>query len=367
MPDSLQLLLLRVLWFNWRDIKHPDAGGAEVLTHEVMRRLIRKGYDMTLFVAQIPSGIQDENVDGIKIIRRGGTYTVYNKAKEYYKKYKDSYDFIIDEINGKPFLTPKFVKEKPILALFHQMVREEWFYEVHFPLNYILYYYQEKKWLSYYKNVPIVTVSNSSKKDLERVGIKKIFIVSEGLNVAPLSRIQQKESNPTIVFIGRLKRHKLPNHAILAFSIIKKEIPSAKMWVIGDGYMFKELRKKDIKDVVFYGRVENELKYELLSKAHLVLVPSVREGWGLVVVESNAMGTPVVAYNVPGLSDAVRDGENGVLVKEKSPTALAASAISLLKDSIRLNELSINALKFSRKFNWDNTANEFDTIIKNII
>jgi glycosyltransferase involved in cell wall biosynthesis len=367
MPGNLQLFLLRVLWFNWRDIKHPDAGGAEVLTHEVMRRLINKGYDMTLFVAQIPSGLQNENIDGINIIRRGGTYTVYNKAREYYNNHKDCYDFVIDEINGKPFLTPKFVKEKPILALFHQMVREEWFYEVHFPLNYILYYYQEKKWLSYYKNTPIATVSNSSKEDLERVGIKKIFIVSEGLNVAPLSRIQQKEPNPTVVFIGRLKKHKLPHHALRAFSMIKREIPSAKMWVIGDGYMLKELRKTDIKDVIFYGRVKNELKYQLLSKAHMVLAPSVREGWGLVVVESNAMGTPVVAYNVPGLRDAVRDGENGVLVKENSPTALAASAISLLKDSKMLNELSINALEFSKKFSWDNTANEFDTIIKNII
>jgi glycosyltransferase involved in cell wall biosynthesis len=359
--------LLRVLWFNWRDIKHPDAGGAEVLTHEVMRRLIKKGYDMTLFAAQIPSGLRNEKIDDINIIRCGGTYTVYNKAKEYYKKYKNCYDLVIDEINGKPFLTPKFVKEKPVLALFHQMVREEWFYEVHFPLNYILYHYFEKKWLSYYKNIPIVTVSNSSKEDLVGIGIKKIFIVSEGLNVTPLSEVQQKESKPTVVFIGRLKRHKLPHHAIQAFSLIKREIPDAKMWIIGDGYMLNELRKTNVKDLIFYGRVKNDLKYELLSRAHLVLVPSVREGWGLVVIESNAMGTPVVAYDVPGLRDSVRDGETGLLIKENSPSTLAFSAISLLKDTKRLNLLSSNALAFSKKFSWDNTANEFDRIIKNII
>ena len=367
MLNNCQFFLLRVLWFNWRDIKHPDAGGAEVLTHEVMRRLIKKGYDMTLFVAQIPSGLQNENIDGINIIRRGGTYTVYNKAKEHYNKYKSCYDLIIDEINGKPFLTPKFVKQKPILALFHQMVCEEWFYEVHFPLNYILYYYLERKWLSYYRDIPIATVSKSSKEDLERIGTKKIFIVPEGLNVAPLSKVKEKELEPTVVFIGRLKKHKLPHHAIEAFSIIKKEIPTARMWIIGDGYMLKELKKTNIKDVVFYGRVKNELKYELLSKAHLVLVPSVREGWGLVVIESNAMGTPVVAYNVPGLRDSVRDRETGVLVKENSPIGLASAAISLLKNTTWLNKLSSNALAFSRKFSWDNTANEFDRIIKDII
>ena len=365
--NNCQFFLLRVLWFNWRDIKHPDAGGAEVLTHEVMRRLIKKGYDMTLFVAQIPSGLKNENIDGINIIRRGGTYTVYNKAKEHYNKYKSCYDFIVDEINGKPFLTPKFVKQKPILALFHQMVCEEWFYEVHFPINYILYYYLERRWLSYYRNIPIATVSNSSKEDLERIGTKKIFIVPEGLNVTPLSKVEQKELEPTVVFIGRLKKHKLPHHAIEAFSIIKREIPTARMWIIGDGYMFKELKKTNINNVIFYGRVKNELKYELLSKAHLVLVPSVREGWGLVVIESNAMGTPVVAYNVPGLRDSVRDQETGVLVKENSPIGLASAAISLLKDTTWLSKLSSNALAFSRKFSWDNTANEFDKIIKDII
>src|SRR5690348_3247980 len=139
------------------------------------------------------------------------------------------------------------------------MVREEWFYEVHFPLNYILYHYLERKWLSYYKDIPVATVSNSSKEDLERIGIKKIFIVSEGLNVTPVSQVQQKESTPTVVFIGRLKRHKLPHQAIQAFSIIKREIPDAKMWVIGDGYMLKELRRGADKDVSFYGRVNNEL------------------------------------------------------------------------------------------------------------
>jgi glycosyltransferase involved in cell wall biosynthesis len=337
-----------------------------VFTHEVMRRLVKKRYDMTLFSAQFSNTLRNEEIDGVKIIRDGGKYTVYDKARIHYNNYKDNYDFVIDENNTKPFLTPKYVKEKPILALVHSLAREGWFYETYFPLNYIGYYFLESKWLSYYKDIPTATVSNSTKEDLEALGFKKIFLVPEGLSVTPLPKVPDKASVPTIVFVGRLKRNKLPHHAIQAFSIIKKAIPDAKMWVIGDGYMRKELEKFNINDIIFYGRVKDELKHELLSKSHLVLVTGVREGWGLVVVESNAMGTPAIAYNVPGLRDSVRDGETGLLVKENTPSCLAHTAISLLKDQQLLSKFSSNALAFSKQFSWDNTASAFDNIIKNI-
>jgi glycosyltransferase involved in cell wall biosynthesis len=354
---------LRILWFNWRDIKNPDAGGAEVFTHEIMRRLANKGYKMTLFTSKIPTGVQKENIDGVTIIRAGGNNTVYYKAKTYYNKNKDSYDFIIDEINTRPFLTPKYVKRHPILAIFHQLAREFWFYETFFPLNYIGYYYLERKWLSYYQEIPTITVSNSSKEDLKALGFKKILTVPEGLGVIPLSKVPSKETNPTCVFIGRLKKAKLPHHAIQAFSLIKKEIPDAKMWVIGNGYMYRELRKLNIKDVFFYGYIKNELKFEMLGKAHIILIPAVREGWGLVVTESNAMGTPAVAYSVPGLRDSIRHEETGILVKDNSPRELATSAIRLLRNQGLLTEYSNNALTFSKQFSWDNTVDEFDKII----
>jgi glycosyltransferase involved in cell wall biosynthesis len=137
---------------------------------------------------------------------------------------------------------------------------------------------------------------------------------------------------------------------------------------MGDGYMFKELKKRfSAKDIIFYGHVENEVKNSLLSKAHLVLVPAVREGWGLVVTESNAMGTPAIGYDVPGLKDSIRDGETGILVKENSPYNLAKSAISLLRDRDLLDKFSSNALAFSKQFNWENSANVFAKIIQSIV
>ena len=357
---------MRILWFNWRDIKHPDAGGAEVLTHEVMLRLAKIGYKMTLFCPLFPNALRNEIIDDVEIIRSGGKFTVYNKAKQFYKANNVDYDFIIDEINAKPFLSTQIIGGKPILALFHQLIHEEWFYETPFPLNYLCYYYLERKWLSAYKDIPTATVSTSSEQDLKEYGFTRVFKVPMGLGVKPLEKVDEKESTPTIIFIGRLKRHKLPDHAMSAFSLIKEELPDSKMWIIGDGKMRNHLERMNIKDVTFYGHTKNELKYDLLRKAHIVLMPSVREGWSLVVTEANAMGTPVVAYNVPGLRDSVMDGETGVLVKDNSPENLAHRTISLLTDRSLLKKYSNNALEFSTQFSWDNTASAFDKIIREI-
>lgn len=357
---------MRILWFNWRDIKNPDAGGAEIFTHEIMVRLAKKGYDLTLFAAKIPNYIDHEVIDGVKIIRGGGKYSVYTRAKQHYDKYKNNYDLVIDENNTRPFLSPKFVKDKPILVVIHSLAREGWFYETPFPLNYIGYHYLEKRWLSNYKDVPCITVSNSTKRDLELLGFKRLFLVTEGLSISPLTSPARKESFPTLVFISRLKRHKLPHHAMQAFSIIKKRIPDARMWVIGDGYMRSQLEALNIQDVTFYGYVKDQLKCELLSRAHLALVTGVREGWGLVVIEANAMGTPAVAYNIPGLRDSVRNGETGILVQENTPECLAESAISLLRNNDMLAQLSYSALDYSKKFKWENTADAFDEIIKHL-
>jgi glycosyltransferase involved in cell wall biosynthesis len=180
----------------------------------------------------------------------------------------------------------------------------------------------------------------------------------------------KKEDVPTVAFVGRLKRYKLPDHAIEAFYEIRKKVPDAKMWVIGDGYMREELEKKysdNNKNIIFFGKTGNELKYDLMGRAHLLLVPSVKEGWGLVVTEANAMGTPAIAYNVSGLRDSVTNGETGLLTAENTPQSLANSAISLLKDKELLSKFSINALNFSRTFSWENTADMFEKVILNIV
>jgi glycosyltransferase involved in cell wall biosynthesis len=354
---------MRILWFNWRDILNPDAGGAEVYTHQVMKRLARRGHELALFTSRFKGCQLNENIDRVDIIREGNKYTVYNRAKKYLNIYKQGYDLIIDEINTRPFFVPRYAREKHVIALIHQLAREFWFYETRFPLNCIGYYYLEKKWLSNYKDVITVVPSHSTKTDLEELGFKTVFVVPNGLNITPLSNVKEKEDNPTVVFIGRLKRAKLPHHALQAFSIIKREIPDAKMWIIGDGYLREKLESLESKDVTFYGHVSNETKYDLLSRAHIILVPAVREGWGLVVTESNAMGTPAIGYNVHGLRDSIRHDETGITIMEKSPEGMAQQAISLLRDSERLSRYSRKALEYSKQFNWDKSVDMLEKVL----
>lgn len=357
---------MRVLWFSWRDIKHPEAGGAEVFTYEVMQRLIKQGYSFTLFTSGYRDAPSDDNINGINVIRGGGKYTVYSKAKRYYADNKSDFDLVVDEINVKPFLTPKFVNEHPVLGFVHQVPRGGLFYELPFPVNYIVYYYLIKRWLSNYRNIPIITVSESQKRILQEFGVQEIYIVPEGLSITPLVEVPKKETKPTVAFIGRLRGYKLPDHALQAFALIKKELPDARMFVIGEGYMRPRLERMNVKGVTFYGKVDNQTKFALLSKAHLVLVPSVEEGWGLVVTESNAMGTPTAAYDVPGLRDSVKDGQTGIVVNSNSPEGLAGAALKLLKDEESLTKLSQNALIYSKQFSWNRTADALDIVVKTV-
>lgn len=360
---------MKILIFNWRDIKNPKAGGAEVFIHEIAKRLILFGNEISLFTSAFPGCLEKETVDGIKIIRAGNKYTVYYQARKYYNKYfKGYYDIVIDEINTIPFFTPKFVKNgEKIFVLIHQLARELWFYETNFPVNFIGRYFWEDRWLSLYKNIPTITVSESTKKDLEIFGFKKVFIIPEGINFEPLSELPEKEKDPTLIFVGRLKKTKNPQDAVHAYKNVKKEIPNAKLWVIGDGYLRKSLEAKADTDMKIWGQVTFDKRNELMRRAHVLIVPGIREGWGLVVTEANAMGTPAVGYNVQGLRDSIKDNVTGLLSQIKTPKSLSTQTIRLLKDKQLYMKLSENALQWSRSFSWEKAAVEFLNVIQKCI
>jgi glycosyltransferase involved in cell wall biosynthesis len=355
---------LRILWLSWRDIRNPEAGGAEVFTYEVTRRLVSRGHKVTLFAANFEDAKESEEFEGLLVARGGGRYSAYGKAKDFCLSNEPRFDVIIDEMNTKPFLIPTFVKNTPIVGLVHQVPRKGLFYELPFPINYITYHYLVKRWFARYRNIPTITVSQSQQEILREFGFQKTFIVPEGLSVTPLNEPPLKEQIPTFVFVGRLKGYKLPHHAVKAFALIKRDLPNAKMFVIGDGYMRKKLEKMAHSDVTFLGRVDHEKKLEIVKKSHIILVPSVEEGWGLVVTEANAMATPAVAYNVAGLRDSVRHNITGLLTDENTPESMASAAVRLIRNQDYLATISKNALTYSRTFSWDTTADSIESIIE---
>ena len=357
---------MKILIFSWRDIKNPEAGGVDVFIYEIMKRLVKRGHEVKMLVSKFKSCKEKETIDGIKIIRAGGKLLFLLRAKKYYEKYLsgEKFDVVIDAVQVNPYFPHKFVDGKTIAIIF-QLNREYWFYEAPFPINFLGYYWLEKKWFREYAktNVPVITISNSSKKSLQSLGFKKIHLVYPG--VSKISTNIKKRKNPTIIYLGRLKRAKRPDHALEAFKIVKKEIPNAELWIVGQGYLRKKLEKqaKKIKDVKFFGYVSEKKKFELLSKAWLSVNPSVMEGWGIVVIESNACGTPCVGYNIPGLSDSIVNGKTGILVENGNIKKLAEAIIKILKDEKLRKRLSKNALNWSKKFSWDKSAEKFLKII----
>ena len=357
----------KVLVFNWRCWLNPAMGGAEVFTYENAKRWVKAGHEVTLFTSEFPNCKREEVVDGVRIVRAGGKYSVYWRAKRYYRKYfsKEGYDVVVDEINTRPFLTPKFVDNgEKIVALIHQLAREYWFYETPFPISYVGYYFLEKRWLRNYVDVPTVTVSESTRQDLLDLGFKEVFVVSEGLNFKPLSEVPEKESYPVVAYVGRLKRAKRPDHAIKAFKIVKEKVPKAELWIIGHGYFRRDLERIATDGVRFIGGLSDGERRELVKRAWVLVNPSVREGFGLNIIEANALGTPCIAYDVAGLRDAVKNDETGLLAEGGSVEDLANKIIMVLKDDALRERLSRKALNYSRRFNWDRTAEAFLKVIQ---
>jgi glycosyltransferase involved in cell wall biosynthesis len=313
---------MRVLIFNWKDLAHPAAGGAEVFTEEVARVLVKRGHRVTLFAAAVAGRPERELVEGVQVVRRGSRTGVYRAARRFWAEQEpDAFDVVVDEINTRPFLTPRWLRGTPVVALIHQLAREIWSYELPFPVSVLGRYVLEPLWLRSYRSVPALTVSRSSADSLARYhGWRDITVVPEGHAPHPVPPVP-KEATPTVVFLGRLVAMKRPEEALAAFQILARTVPEARLWVIGDGPLLERLRTTAAPNVSFLGRLGRDDLLDRLARAHVLVATSVREGWGLNVSEAAACGTPSIGYDVPGLVDAI-PASGGALV-QPTPTALA--------------------------------------------
>lgn len=354
-----------IVIMNWRDVRNPSAGGAEVFTHEVAKRWAAQGHAVSLVTSGFEGGAAEETLDGVRIIRRGGPLSAYRHARRVFlEEFRSRCDILIDEVNTRPFLTPKYAPGGVrLFALIHQLAREYWSYETPFPVSYVGRHWLEDRWLRPYVDVPTITVSASTKADLESLGFRHVEIVPEGLSATPLAAVPEKLGEPTLVYVARFKRVKLPDHALEAFRRIRERIPGARLWMVGDGYLLPAMRRRAPPGVAFLGHVSEEKKYELLRQAHLLLFPAVREGWGLTVIEANACGTPAIGYDVPGLRDSIVDGQTGFRVPFADVAAMADRAIWLLGHPAEYRAMASQALEGSRQFSWDRTAEAMMRIV----
>lgn len=348
--------LMNIAILNWRDLSHPDAGGAEVFVHEVGRQWVEEGHSVTLVSSRPPGLPSIDDQDGLRIrrigrLRDGSHHFLAPRAAV---SEATMPDVLLESVNTIPYLLPlRRSLSTPFVTLVHQMAREVWRYHLPAPLA-LVARSGEPHLYSPYRRRPIVAVSNSTKVDLKEAGVRDVKVIPQG-GPGPLPLEVEKESDPTFLFVGRLARNKRPHHALEAFRLIRRDLPTASLWVIGDGPMRAKLMRDAPPGTRFFGRVDRLELFERMARAHLLLITSVREGWGLVVTEANARGTPAIAYNVPGLRDSIRPGRTGEVI-EARPDSLAAAAIALIRDGEAYGDTRLRALSWAAELTWGTTA-----------
>jgi glycosyltransferase involved in cell wall biosynthesis len=353
---------MKILILNWRDIKNPLAGGAEISLFEHAKYWVKMGNEVTWFTSSFKGAKKEEYIDGINFIRQGSHFTVHLfAAKNGIQGRFKEFDRVIDCFHFIPFFTPFYIKKDKIKALVHEIAGSLWFENLHYPLSYIGFKL-EPLFFSFYKRISFIVVSASTKKDLEKINILPdyIHVVHNGNKIQKVGNIE-KEKYPTIIFLGRISKDKGIVDALDAFIEVKYQIKDAKLWILGkeekEGYMQKLLTSYHVHSdsVKYFGFVNEKEKYELLKRAWVLIHPSHKEGWGLTIIEAASQGTTAVGYNVEGLRDSIRDKQTGLLT-ETNPTALAYGVIHLLTDKTLYHRLCKESILWAKEFTWEKST-----------
>lgn len=354
---------MNILVFSWRDPKHPLAGGAEQVMHEHMRGWVKAGHSVILFASHFRGGLREENIDGVSVIRRGIQLLGVQILGFFYYLFgkHPKFEIVVDQFHGIPFFAPLYIRAKK-LAVIQEVAKEVWLRNgLPKPFNLIIGgvgYLMEPFIFLFYQHTPFMTGSDSAKKDLITFGIpeKNISVIPHGVLLFLPKTLPTKEKISTIIYLGALTKDKGIEDAIRTVSLL----PNTVLWAVGIGSKENMIKWNSLvkklnlsSRVRFFGFVDQAKKFELLSRAHLLINPSIREGWGLVNIEANSVGTPVVAYKSAGLVDSVKDGVSGVLCGENSPKGMAREVNGILADQERFKLLVKSSIEWSKNFSWE--------------
>jgi glycosyltransferase involved in cell wall biosynthesis len=327
---------------------------------------------VTIFCAAHANAPADEiSADGVRFVRRGAHRSVYARAAwEYLRGRLGSAEMIVDVQNGLPFLAQLYARRK-VVVLVHHVHREQW-RVVLGPLAARFGWWVESRlspWV--HRRNRYVTVSEVSRDELVELGIdrERISIVHNG-TPAVIGPKHERTANPSLVVLGRLVPHKQVEVAIRALAALSDEHPDAELVVAGRGWWLDPLRAEaerlGVQDRVrFAGFVTDEEKHELLARSWLLLVPSLKEGWGLSVIEAATHGTPGIAFRYAGgVAESVVDGETGLLAEDENE--FIAQCRTLLGDADRRFEMGAAARAHAASFSWDETGKRFASVLDNL-
>lgn len=360
---------MQVLFCNWRDTKNPEGGGSERYVESMARGLVERGHQATIFCAEHDRAPRDEVVDGVRFIRRGSKLDIYARAflGIVFRRF-GAFDLIVDVQNGLPFFT-RLATRKPVVVLVHHVHREQW--PVVYPGLMGKVGWWIESWLAprIYRHSKYVAVSSATREELIGLGVdrERISIVHNGNDPAPAVDYERSAA-PRICVVGRLVPHKQVEHAIDAVAALTEEFPTLVLDVVGAGWWDEELRAyardQGVADrVEFHGFVDDKTKHEIYAQSWLMALPSLKEGWGIVIGEAGTHSTPTVAYrSAGGTNESIDDKDSGILVD--SHHEFIDAIRQLIADDERRGFLGQGALEKSHKFTWANSQKEFAQVLE---
>ncbi|RUP01007.1 MAG: glycosyltransferase family 1 protein [Mycobacterium sp.] len=368
--------LRSVLLLCWRDTGHPQGGGSETYLQRIGAQLAAAGVTVTLRTARYPGAARREIVDGVRISRSGGRYTVYIWAMLAMALAKLGMgplrrvkpDVVVDTQNGLPFLA-RLIYGRRAVVLVHHCHREQW--PVAGPvLSRVGWFVESTLSPRVHRANQYVTVSLPSARDLVAldVGGERIAVVRNGLDEAPIQTMAgPRSAAPRVVVLSRLVPHKQIEDALDAVAVLRARIPGLHLDVVGGGWwrerLVEHVHHLGIADAVtFHGHVDDVTKHHVLQSSWVQLLPSRKEGWGLAVVEAGQHAVPTIGYRSSGgLSDSIIDGVTGVLVDNRAE--LVDRLEQLLSDDVLREQLGAKAQVRSAEFSWRQSAEALRSVL----
>ncbi|HNQ89710.1 MAG TPA: glycosyltransferase family 4 protein [Verrucomicrobiota bacterium] len=323
---------MRFLMLNWRDPLNPLAGGAERVTEGYLSALRERGHDVWWFANAFPGGAPEETVRGLPVVRRGGKGRSILEARWWYRR-QARFDLVIDQHHGLPWFAPWWCGTRCV-AYIHEVLGPIWDVFYRWPTS-MIGRWQERSTHWVYRNVPFWTASAHTKALLEAMGVRRVQIIPYGVHTQVLTELEPKriELPIRLIMVSRLAPNKRVDHGIRAVAWLRDRGVEARLTIVGSGdregvwrQLAADLGLGDC--VEFTGALSEPEKDVRLRQAHLLLHTSLREGWGLNVIEANAMGTPAVVYPVAGLVESTLHDQTGRVTDAETPEALGESILA---------------------------------------
>ncbi|MER6998174.1 glycosyltransferase family 4 protein [Streptomyces sp. NPDC000410] len=342
----------RIAFLAHRDLGNPAAGGSELLIDRLASGLTELGHDVTLLcggpATQRP----------YRVVSAGGGFGHFVGARSAFARQVGDCDLLVEVCNGMPYLSPLWHRG-PTVCLVNHVHTELWGMRYPAPVARAGRLLEHWALARAHRGNLLVAVSPSTAGALRAIGVpqEQIRVVHNGVH-EPGARAP-RSTTPLFVALGRLVEYKRIDLLLRLWERVRP-VTGGRLVVVGDGPERERLQQLAGPDVEFRGHVSEMEKHRLLCEAWLLLHPASVEGWGLVVTEAGARGTPTLGFDVPGLRDSVQDGVTGLLARGES--SFAAAWCTLALDDGRREAMGEAAAEHAADFRWSSTVRQFRAV-----